>query len=284
MSPAGASSFDKLRTSGVQKRHAQETSCMSLDGARVWLTGASSGIGEALVAPLVRRGARVAMTARRTDLLNAIAAQHAGASVLVVPADVTDRAAVAAAATQVESTWGGIDLAIFNAGGSVGPPPLETHDPQFVASEYTATMGLNYFSVVYGIDAVLPGMLERGSGRIAAVASLGGYRPSMVALPYTTSKAAVIHLIEGLRIQVASRGIAVTVVSPGFVRTPLTARNSFKMPFLVEVDDAAERIVRGLEGGKDEIVFPAPLAWAIKLLGLLPNRLYAHIMRQAAPK
>ena len=284
MSPAGASSFDKLRTSGVQKRHAQETSCMSLDGARVWLTGASSGIGEALVAPLVRRGARVAMTARRTDLLAAIAAKHSGTSVLVVPADVTDRAAVAAAARQVESAWGGIDLAIFNAGGSVGRPPLDTRDPRFIAAEYTATMALNYFSVVYGIDAVLPGMLERGNGRIAAVASLGGYRPSMVALPYTASKAAVIHFIEGLRLQVESRGVAVTVVSPGFVRTPLTARNSFTMPFLVEVDDAAERIVRGLERGQDEIVFPAPLAWAIKLLGLLPNRLYAQVMRQAAPK
>ena len=267
---------------------------MSLDGARVWVTGASSGIGEALVSALVRRGARVAVTARRTDLLAAIAAKHAGgrAPVLVVPADVTDPAAVAAAARQVEAAWGGIDLAIFNAGGSAvasaqssdaGPQPA-IRDPQFAAHDYTETMALNYFSVVYGIEAVLPGMLERGSGRIAAVASLGGYRPSMVALPYSASKAAVIHLIEGLRLQVASHGIAVTVVSPGFVRTPLTARNSFKMPFLVEVDDAADRIVRGLERGKDEIVFPAPLAWAIRLLGLLPNRLYARIITRAAPK
>jgi len=258
---------------------------MSLDGARVWVTGASSGIGEALVAALVRRGARVAVTARRTELLTAIAAKHAGgrAPVLVVPADVTDAAAVTAAAKDVASAWGGIDLAIFNAGGSVGPP-VETRDPRFVAAEYTATMALNFFSVVYGIDAVLPGMLERGAGRIAAVASLGGFRPTTVGLPYTASKAAVIHLMEGLRMQVAPRGVAVTVVNPGFVRTPLTARHSFKMPFLVEVDDAADRIVRGLERGKDEIVFPAPLAWTIKLLGVLPDRLYARIMRQLAPK
>ena len=259
---------------------------MSLDGARVWLTGASSGIGEALVAPLVRRGARVAVTARRTDLLGAIAAKHdaAGASVLVVPADVTDHAAVAAAAKQVESAWGGIDLAIFNAGGSVGGPPPQARRSPFIASEHTATMTLNYFSVVYGVDAVLPGMLARGSGRIAAVASLGGYRPSMVALPYTASKAAVIHFIEGLRLQVASRGIAVTVVSPGFVRTPLTAHNAFKMAFLLEADDAAERIVRGLEQGKDEVVFPAPLAWTVKLLGMLPNGLYASVVKRLTPK
>ena len=165
-----------------------------------------------------------------------------------------------------------------------GRPPLETHRSQFIASEYTATMTLNYFSVVYGVDAVLPGMLARGSGRIAAVASLGGYRPSMVALPYTASKAAVIHFIEGLRLQVESRGIAVTVVSPGFVRTPLTSHNAFKMAFLLEADDAAERIVRGLEQGKDEVVFPAPLAWTVKLLGMLPNGLYASVVKRLTPK
>ena len=168
--------------------------------------------------------------------------------------------------------------------GRVGRPPSRNRDPHFIAADYTATMTLNYFSVVYGIDAVLPGMLARGNGHIAAVASLGGYRPTTVALPYSASKAAVIHLMEGLRIQVGSRGVAVTVMNPGFVRTPLTARHTFKMPFLVEVDDAAERIVRGLERGKDEIVFPAPLAWTMRLLRLLPNRLYARIIRQAAPE
>jgi short-subunit dehydrogenase len=259
---------------------------MSLDGTRVWLTGASSGIGEALVAPLVRRGARVAITARRTDLLTAVAAKHAGgrAAVLVVPADVTDRAAVAAAARRVESQWDGIDLAIFNAGGAIDASQSVNRSPQFAAHYYTETMALNYFSVVYGIEAVLPGMLARGSGHIAAVASLGGYRPSAVALPYSTSKAAVIHLTEGLRLKVESRGIAVTVVNPGFVRTPLTAHNTFRMPFLVEVDDAAERIVRGLERRRNEIHFPAPLSWTVKLLRMLPNGIYGRIIKRAAPK
>ena len=116
------------------------------------------------------------------------------------------------------------------------------------------------------------------------MASLGGYRPSMVALPYTASKAAVIHFIEGLRLQVESRGIAVTVVSPGFVRTPLTARNTFKMAFLLEVDDAAERIVRGLEQGKDEVVFPAPLAWTVKLLRHAAERALRAGRQAPAPK
>ena len=254
-----------------------------LRSSRVWLTGASSGIGAALVTRLIDRGARVAITARRVDLLESVAKSHAGGGspLLVVPADVTDRAAVIAAARRVESEWGGIDLAIFNAGGSIAPSA--DRDPrQFDAAEYAATMALNYFSVVYGIDAVLPGMLSRGRGHIAAVASLAGYRPSSVALPYSASKAAVIHLMEGQRLSVAGRGITVTVVNPGFVKTPLTARHTFRMPFLIEADDAAERIVRGLERGKGEIHFPAPLSWTVKMLRLLPDSIYARIINRAS--
>ena len=255
--------------------------------ARVWLTGASSGIGAALVTRLVERGARVAITARRVDLLEAIARDHSkgGSSLLVVPADVTDPAAVAVAARRIEAEWGGIDLAIFNAGGSVASiPQSAVRNPQFAAPDFVDTMALNYFSVVYGIDAVLPGMLARGSGHIAAVASLAGYRASSVALPYSAAKAAVIHLIEGLRLSTGSRGIAFTIINPGFVRTPLTARNTFRMPFLVEANVAAERIVRGLERRKREIHFPAPLSWTVKFLRLLPGSFYARVISRAAPK
>ena len=257
----------------------------SLRSSRVWLTGASSGIGAALAGVLAERGARVAITARRLDLLNALATANTarGAPMLVVPADVTDSVAVAAAARRIEAEWGGIDLAIFNAGGSA--TPSADRDPRrFEAPEYVSTMALNYFSVVHGIDAVLPGMLSRGRGHIAAVASLAGYRPSPVALPYSVSKAAVIHLMEGLRLSVAGRGITVTVVNPGFVKTPLTARHTFRMPFLIEADDAAERIVRGLERGKGEIHFPAPLSWTVKALRLLPDALYSRIITRAAPR
>jgi len=262
-----------------------------LRSSRVWLTGASSGIGAALVTRLVGRGARVAITARRADLLEALAVRHAssGSPLLVVPADVTDPAAVAAAAQRIESEWGGIDLAIFNAGGSVAEaqaahPQSAIRNRQFDAHDYEATMALNYFSVVYGIEAVLPGMLARGRGHIAAVASLAGYRPTSVALPYSAAKAAVIHLIEGLSLSTATHGIAFTIINPGFVRTPLTARHTFRMPFLVEADDAAERIVRGLERRNREITFPAPLSWTVKFLRLLPGSLYARIIRRAAPK
>lgn len=263
---------------------------MNVNGARVWVTGASSGIGEALAVALVRRGARVAVTARRADLLEALAAKCArdglsGLSpVLVVPADVTDRAAVAAAAHAIEGAWGGIDLAIFNAGGSHEHAQATNRDPRLNADDYVATMTLNYSSVVYGVEAILPAMLARGQGHIAAVASLGGYRASSVALSYTTSKAAVIHLMEGLRLALEPRGVRVTIINPGFVRTPLTARNTFRMPFLVEVDNAAERILRGLERGKHEIHFPASLSWPLKVLRMAPAPIYAWLLRRAMPR
>ena len=237
--------------------------------ARVWVTGASTGIGAALVKTLIARGARIAVTARRRDLLEQIARDHGGTDgsrVLVVPADVTDHDAVVAAGRQIEAAWGGIDLAIFNAGG-------------VVEGDFIATMKLNYFSVVYGIEAVLNGMLARGSGHIAAVASLAGYRPGPVATEYGASKAAVIFLMDGLRFTLEPRGIRVTVVNPGFFRTPLTDRNTFHMPFLVEVDDAAEKIVRGLERGKKEIHFPAPMSWGAKLLRVLPYPVYERLIR-----
>ena len=262
---------------------------MQLANARVWLTGASSGIGEALVAPLVRRGARVAITARRRDRLDAIAARVAAegrSTVLPVPVDVTDRAAVIDAAQRIAHAWGGIDLAIFNAGGSVDHDREAAAEGReaFRSATYTGTTALNYFSVVYGIEAVLPGMLARGSGHIAAVASLAGYRAS-ASVAYGASKAAVIHLMEGLRFEVAERGVGVTVINPGFVKTPLTDPNRFHMPFLLEASDAAERIIRGLERGKKEIHFPAALSWPMKMLRILPypayERIISRLLRQA---
>jgi NAD(P)-dependent dehydrogenase (short-subunit alcohol dehydrogenase family) len=260
---------------------------MDFDGRRVWVTGASSGIGEALVGSLVRRGARVAVTARRADRLAAVAAACAAegrAPVLVVPADVTDPAAVAAAVHQVEAAWGGIDLAIFNAGGSVERVQAIDRDPHLKAADYVATMALNYSSVVYGVESVLPGMLARGDGHIAAVASLSGYRATTVALSYSASKAALIHLMEGLRFALEPRGLRVTIINPGFVRTPLTARHTFRMPFLVEVDDAAERIVTGLARGKHEIHFPGALSWPLKVLRMVPAPVYAWLLRRAMPR
>lgn len=251
---------------------------MDFRGKRVWLTGASSGIGEALVAPLVARGARVAITARRGDRLTTIAARHRTAgtpTVVAFPADVTDRLAVVETVRAIEFAWGAIDVAIFSAGGH------ERVDPEaFRAAPFVDTMTLNYFSVVYGLEAVLPGMLARRSGRIAAVASLAGYRGLPTAAAYGASKAAVIHLLDALRFELEPHGVGVTVINPGFVKTPLTDRNTHRMPFLIGAQDAAERITRGLERERKEIHFPAPFSWMVKLMRVLPFPAYEYAMKR----
>ncbi|MGE3273720.1 MAG: SDR family NAD(P)-dependent oxidoreductase [Vicinamibacterales bacterium] len=243
------------------------------EGARIWLTGASSGIGEALVRPLVDAGARIAISARTTEALDEIAARHPAGRVMAVPVDVTDRTAVHEAVARIETVWGGIDLAIFNAG---------THRPvsgaAIDAEDFEALARVNYLSVIYGLEAVTPGMRRRGRGHVAAVASLAGYRALPTAAAYGASKAAVILTMDALRFDLAPLGIDVTVINPGFVRTPLTDRNDFAMPALIDADDAARIIVRGLARKRKEIHFPARFSWFMKALRVLPYPLYETLV------
>ncbi len=251
---------------------------MQLKQARVWVTGASSGIGAALVPVLASRGARVAVSARRGDLLESLATgwRRSGAEVLVVPVDVTNRAAVIDGVRRIEQTWGGVDLALLNAGTHAPPSGRGFDSGQFVHA-----MTLNYFGALYGIEAVLPGMLERGRGHVAGVASLAGYRGLPTAAAYGASKAALIHALESLRFDFEPRGIGVTIINPGFVRTPLTDRNRFHMPFLMDVEAAAAIIVAGLERGRKEIHFPRAFSSMIKLARVLPFPIYERIVRRA---
>ena len=251
---------------------------MDLRQARVWVTGASSGIGAALVPVLAARGARVAVSARRRDLLESLAAEwrRGGTDVLVAPVDVTDRAAVIETVGRIEQAWGGLDLALLNAG--THKPPS---GPGFDISQFVDVMALNYFGVLFGIEAVLPGMLRRGRGHIAGVASLAGYRGLPTAAAYGASKAALIHVLESLRFDLEPHGIAVTVINPGFIRTPLTDKNRFHMPFLMDVDRAAAVIVAGLERGRKEIHFPRVFSSMLKLARVLPFPLYERIVKRA---
>jgi NADP-dependent 3-hydroxy acid dehydrogenase YdfG len=251
---------------------------MELNGARVWVTGASSGIGAALVPALLARGARVAISARRSDLLESLATEwrRAGGEVIVAPVDVTDREAVIETVARIDQAWGGVDLAVLNAG---------THKPPsgrgFDTSQFVDMMTLNYFGVLYGIEAVLPGMLRHGRGHIAATASLSGYRGLPTAAAYGASKAAVIHALESMRFDLEPRGIAVTVINPGFIRTPLTDRNRFHMPFLMDVERAAAVIVAGIARDRKEIHFPRVFSTMLKIARILPFPLYERIVRRA---
>ena len=254
---------------------------MNLHSSRVWITGASSGIGAALVDALVQEGARVAMTARRADTLQEMAAgcRARGADVLVVPADVGDRAAVHAAARTVEAAWGGVDLALFNAGFG-----RRLQVTNFNAEDFAEIFRVNVFGVMYGIEAVLPRMLERRAGHLAAVASLAGYRGAPTLAGYGSSKAALIHALDSLRFDLEPHGIGVTVINPGYVRTPMTAQHTYWMPALMDVDKAAAVIVHGLRRGRKEIHFPARFSWTLKALRLLPFPIYERLIRAAVKR
>ncbi len=240
-----------------------------LAGARVWITGASSGIGAALVAELADRGCRVAASARRVDRLEQLAADRPGA-VVAVPADVTDREQTLAAAAAVREQFGGIDIAILNAGFWRQMDVNAWDTALFRAHVETNLMGM-----VHGLEAVLADMRRQRRGTIVGVASVAGYRGLPRAEAYSATKAAEIALLESLRIDLRRLGIRVQTVCPGFVRTELTGLNSFSMPFMLEPADAARRIARGIERGKTEIVFPLPMMLGMKALRLVPARLYA---------
>jgi short-subunit dehydrogenase len=251
---------------------------MNLEHARVWVTGASSGIGEAVSAALSAAGAWVALTARRQDRLEQMAApwRRGGREVLVAQADVTDRDAVLAAARRIEEAWGGIDLAVFNAG--VGK---RMRWAEFDARDFVEIFRVNVFGVMYGVEAVLPGMLRRRAGRIATVASLAGYRGGPTLAGYGSSKAALIHATDSLRFDLAPHGVGVTLINPGYVRTPLTATNQYWMPGLMDADRAAAIIVRGLRRDRKEIHFPARFSWTLKVLRALPFPIYERIVTAA---
>jgi short-subunit dehydrogenase len=240
-----------------------------LAGTVAWVTGASAGIGAALVHELGRRGAAVAATARRADALEALAAAAPG-RVLPVPADVTELEAMRAAEQRVRDELGPIDLAVLNAG------LWEQVDVRAFDSEVVRRhLDTNVMGMVHGVDAVLPDMRRRRAGTIAGMASVAGYRGLPQAEGYGASKAAEINLLESLRIDLRSSGLQVVTVCPGFVRTGLTGRNSFPMPFMLEPPDAARRICDGLERDKAEIVFPLPMMLAMKAMRVVPVRTYA---------
>ena len=233
---------------------------------RVWITGASQGIGAALATTLAARGKTVIVSARSKDKLAALA--DGSTAISAEPLDVTDAAAVAAVVERIEAA-GPIDTAVLNAG---------SHRPvdgsELKVDELRALVELNLFGVATCLEALIPRLVERGRGRIAIVASLAGYRGLPTAAYYAASKAAVIALAEALRFDLAKSGVTVQLINPGFVRTPLTDKNEFKMPFRIEADAAARIIADGLDSRRFEIAFPTAFALIMKALRILPYGLY----------
>jgi short-subunit dehydrogenase len=240
------------------------------------ITGASSGIGWALAKKLAALGCKVGLVARRQDKLQALAREigEAGGVAAGAAADVGDRAQTLAAIHGLGKQLGPVDLLIANAG--VGMPTKL--DPMNM-TDIEEMFRVNTLGVVYSIEAVLPDMLRRGRGHLAAVSSLAAYKGMPGESAYCASKAAVNQYLEGLRIHLRDKGIAVTVLCPGFVRTPMTALNAFHMPWLLEADEAARLMVRALRRRRKVFNFPWQTSLLIKMTRWLPDWVMAYSMR-----
>ena len=241
-------------------------------GQRVWIIGASYGIGAALARRLINDGAQVAMSARSRDLLDAIAE---GTGAIVAVLDVTDPPSVKKAAQQVIRTWGGIDLVMVVAGTHI-----EMRAETFDLPRATRLFEVNVMGVLHCLDAVLPVLLNQDRGGIAIVSSVAGYRGLPKSLIYGPTKAALINLAESLYIDLAPRGIGVYLINPGFVDTPLTQKNGFKMPALIPADEAARLTLKGIAEGEFEIHFPKRFTNLMRLLRTLPYPAYFAAVRR----
>ena len=250
----------------------------SLANRIAWITGGGTGIGRAVALRLARDGWIVAISGRREEPLQAVVdeASELEGRIHAVPCDVTDRDACTRAAQQIEEEIGPLHLVILNAGTFTRFKPLEDFD----AASFDKHYAVNFFGVINGINAALPLLKQRRSGHIVIISSVSGYRGLPLAAPYGSSKAALINLAESLKFDLASAGIDITVVNPGFVDTPLTEQNRFSMPAITDTAVAADRIVNGIYRGKFEITFPRRFTYFLQLLRMLPYRLYFPIMRK----
>lgn len=243
---------------------------------RVVVTGASSGLGGEMARQLAAQGCRVAMTGRRAEKL-AKAAQAAraaagpGAEVLELVGSVSDAKTVREHYARIKERWGGLDWAVLNAG--VGD---SLNAREFSAQNVRWTYETNVFGAAEWMEAVLPDMIAARSGTIAGIASLAGLRGLPNSGSYSSSKAALIALLESARVDLRGTGVRVVTVCPGFVRSEMTARNDARdMMFLLETDDGARRILRGIEAGRRVVHFPWQLSVPMKyLVARMPDALY----------
>jgi short-subunit dehydrogenase len=247
----------------------------SLAGQVAIVTGASSGIGWELARQLAAGGCKVGLVARRETELSELQRQiaSAGGIAAIALADVSNREQVEAAFRTIREQLGHIDLVIANAG--VGKPtllaPVNIHDVEDM-------IRINLMGVIYTLSAALPEMLARKTGHLAAVSSLAGYRGLPGESAYCASKAAVNVYLDGLRIHLRGTGIRVTTACPGFVKTPMTAMNTFHMPGLMDAGTAAKRIIRAIQAGKKVYNFPWRVHLMVKLSRWLPDGLMNWVM------
>jgi short-subunit dehydrogenase len=245
----------------------------------VFLTGASSGIGEALAMEIGKRGAVLGLLARREEMLKELAekCEAVGGKARVFAADVVDAEAVQKSADALRDEFGHIDILIANAG--IGGNNKETRalEPEAVKK----VIDINLLGAVNSVHAVLPQMLERKSGQLVAISSLAGFRGIPKSAAYSASKAGMTAFFESVRLDVMHRGIDVTIIQPGFIKTPLTAGRKSKMPFMMELEDALPNFLRAIEKRKKFAAFPWQIATVVRAGRIFPTWLYDKIAGRA---
>lgn len=240
------------------------------------ITGASSGIGRGLAVELARQGAKIGLVARRADVVAEVVneIEQVGSAALALPADVQDAESLSAAAEKLRDAFGPVDILIANAG--IGP----TRDAATIdAKEIAGVINVNVIGASNSAAAVIPQMVERGSGQLVIISSLAAYRGLPKSAAYCASKAAVSAFFESLRLDLAPRGIDVTIIHPGFIKTPLTAGRDNQMPFLMELDDAVKKMARAIEKRRKRYSFPWQLATIVRAGMIMPIWMYDQISR-----
>jgi NADP-dependent 3-hydroxy acid dehydrogenase YdfG len=242
---------------------------------RIWVIGASSGIGESCTRALLNAGAKIALSSRRVERLNSLAQSVDQAQTLVLPLDITNTEQLQSAHQAILERWGGLDLLLFVSGVYT---PLRADNFDFELAQ--KTIDANLLGPMRAVAIVLPEMLKSHAGHIAIVGSVAGYSGLPKALAYGPSKAGIINFCETLFYDLLPQGISVHMISPGFVATEATAQNDFEMPALITADEAAKEILEGISAGEFDIHFPKRFSGFLKFLRILPYPLYFWIIRR----
>lgn len=241
----------------------------------IWITGASSGIGAALARALAAiPNTQLILSGRNVDRLQALQATFSSTVCLILPFDITSRSANHTAVERIKMEVGKLDIAIFNAGAS---EPVQL--AQFDSMVFERMMAVNYYSLVYAIEAALPLLQASTAPHLVGMSSLASYAGMPGAQAYCAAKAAARSFLQGLRCEV---DFPVTTLCPGFVNTPLTQKNTFPMPFLMPAEKAATIILKGIAKQKQELHFPLKLSLPLKLVTSLPNALLTTLVRRFA--
>jgi len=245
---------------------------MYFENKTILITGASTGIGKEIAILLAKKNVNLALVARRVNLLNDLIDNYK--NVIAIKCDVSNKMEVASANKKIINKFGKVDIAILNA-GYAERMEVGNYDSQLAETIF----GANVFGLIYWIELLLPAMINRKSGLIVGVSSLADNRGYSKSGFYSASKAAATIYLEGLRAELRSYNVKVLTVRPGFVKTPMTDKNEFSMPFLMDAKKAAKKIITGIRKEKQMIQFPWQIVFITRLIQIIPNWLIELIER-----